>query len=192
MKQYKWRVTISPSFVSQYVYFSLNSPLPSLRPAIVSAATCTLSSPVSLHSSAAPIICITWQIQRAWRCFCVWACAPFVCGTAAAPARVQAGPCVRACVHLRTLSFSFFFFFRWWSGSVGGIWWFPDFGSGFIWCWDGSCWPKEFIHVCIICLSAQNKHGTLDIFYPSNLTWHKQNVHALASELLDFNSRGLR
>lgn len=110
MKQYKWRVTISPSFVSLYVYFSLNSPLPSLRPAIVSAATCTLSSPVSLHSSEAPIICITWQIQRAWRCFCVWACAPFVCGTAAAPARVQAGPCVRACVHLCTLSFSFFLF----------------------------------------------------------------------------------
>lgn len=46
----------------------------------------------------------------------------------------------------------------------------------FIWCWDGSCWPKEFIHVCIICLMAQNKHRTRDIFYPFDLTWHKQKV----------------
>ena len=46
----------------------------------------------------------------------------------------------------------------------------------FIWCWDGSCWPKEFIHVCIICLIAQNKPGTPDIFYPFNMTWHKQKV----------------
>lgn len=38
--------------------------------AIVSAATCALSSPASpVRSSAAPIICITWQIQRARRCF---------------------------------------------------------------------------------------------------------------------------
>lgn len=34
-------------------FFGLNTLLPRLRPAIVSEATCTLPSPVSLHSSAA-------------------------------------------------------------------------------------------------------------------------------------------
>lgn len=81
---------------------------------------------------------------------CVWACAPLLW-----VARLHS----LACACLRTLSFYVIKCERRRHLMVPRLW------LGFIWCCDGSCWPKEFILVCIIYLTARNKHGTWDIFF---------------------------